>query len=310
MDNSHSDEIPVTSGVIQGSVLGPILFLLYVNDLPDKIKCKVRMYADDVVFYTSIKPTEDFDYALQVDLDELSRWCQAWKMSINVSKCAIMRISKSKSTAKPRYFLNDLNIPVVQNFKYLGVHLSNTCTWQQHVRYVACKGNQMLRFIKRNFKGCPQYVKETVYTSLVRPLLEYASCVWDPSGEGLKHEIERVQRRAARFVLDDYARTSSVDAMLSKIGWDTLEIRRKVSRLCFLFKLYHGDCKLDCNDIILEPCYKGRSDHRKKIRRIQSRLLPYHTSFFPRTIREWNMLPADMLEAVSAQGFRKMLSDV
>ena len=168
----------------------------------------------------------------------------------------------------------------------------------------------MLRFIKRNFKGCPQYVKETVYTSLVRPLLEYASCVWDPSGEGLKHEIERVQRRAARFVLDDYVRTSSVDDMLSNIGWDTLEIRRKVSRLCFLFKLYHGDCKLACNDIILESCYKERSDHRKKIRRIQSRLLPYHNSFFPRTIREWNMLPARMLEIESAQDFRKLLSDV
>ena len=145
---------------------------------------------------------------------------------------------------------------------------------------------------------------------LARPLLEYASDVQDPSGEGVEHEIEKVQRRAARFAPDDYGRTSGVDEMLSNIGWDTLEIRRKVSRLCFLFKLYHGECKLDCNDIILEPCFKGRGDHRKKIRRIQSRLLPYHNSFFPRTIREWNMLPARMLEIESAQDFRKLLSDV
>ena len=73
MDNSHSDEISVTSGVIQGSVLGPILFILYVNDLPDKIKCNVRMYTDDVVLYTTIEPTEDFDCTLQADLAELSR---------------------------------------------------------------------------------------------------------------------------------------------------------------------------------------------------------------------------------------------
>ena len=94
----------------------------------------------------------------------------------------------------------------------------------------------MLRSITRNFRGCPQLVKETVYLSLVRPLLEYASCVWDPSGEGLKHELEMVQRRAARFVLDDYARNSSVTHMLSRIGWNTLEIRRKINRLIHYVK--------------------------------------------------------------------------
>ena len=87
---------------------------LYVNDLPDGIKCKVRMYADDVVLYTTIKPAEDFDHTLQADLDELSRWCQAWKMSVNVSKCDIMRISESMSTAEPIYS-NALNISVVKN---------------------------------------------------------------------------------------------------------------------------------------------------------------------------------------------------
>ena len=166
----------------------------------------------------------------------------------------------------------------------------------------------MLRFIKRNFKGCPQAVKETVYTSLIRPLLEYASCVWDPSGERLKHELEMVQRRAARFVLDDYDRNSSVNDMLSKIGWNTLENRRKSSRMYYMFNMYHGYCKLDVSDIILEPCYVGRSDHHKKIRRLQSRLLPYHNSFFPRTIREWNRLPAEILETESVQEFKKMFN--
>ena len=238
MDNSYSDEVAVTSGVPQGSVLGPILFLLYVNDLPDKMRCKIRMYADDVVLYTDVKSNEEFHLKLQADLNELSRWCSVWKMSINVTKCAIMRISKSKSAVVPRYWLNDLEVPVVQHFKYLGVNISSNCSWQQHIRHVVSKGNQMLRFIKRNFKGCPQAVKETVYTSLIRPLLEYASCVWDPSGEGLKHELEMVQRRAARFVLDDYDRNSSVNDMLSKIGWNTLENRRKSSRMYYMFNMY------------------------------------------------------------------------
>ena len=166
----------------------------------------------------------------------------------------------------------------------------------------------MLRFIKRNFRGCPQEVKKTVYASLVRPLLEYSSCVWDPSAEGTKHDLEMVQRRAARFVLDDYDRNSSVTRMLSEIGWEALETRRKASRLIMLHKLYHGNSKLDVSSIILEPHYLGRNDHRKKVRRIQSRLLSYHNSYFPRTIRDWNKLQADTVETDNCKEFRKYVS--
>ena len=308
IDNSYSDEISVTSGVPQGSVLGPLLFLLYINDLPDKMKCNIRMYADDVVLYANVASNENFNSILQEDLDELSQWCRKLHMSINVKKCAVMRMTRQKCSAIPTYYLDNLDVPVVQNFKYLGVYISNTCNWQDHIQYVVSRGNQMLRFIKRNFRGCPQLVKETVYLSLVRPLLEYASCVWDPSGEGLKHELEMVQRRAARFVLDDYARNSSVTDMLSRIGWNTLESRRKINRLSILFKLYHRSCKLDVSNIILKPNYIGRHDHQRKIRRIQSRLLPYHNSFFARTIREWNCLSAAVLDMETVNEFKRMCS--
>ena len=308
IDNSYSNEVAVTSGVPQGSVLGPILFLLYINDLPDKIKCKVRIYADDVVLYTEVMNNEPASENLQADLDQLCRWCRDWKMSINVKKCAVMRMSGHKYSVTPNYFLNNLEVQVVHEYKYLGVHLSSKCSWQKHIEKIISKSNQMLRFIKRNFKGCPQTVKETVYVSLVRPLLEYASSVWDPSAEGTKHDFDMVQRRAARFVLNDYDRTSSVTNMLSNIGWDDLATRRKAARLRTMFDLYHGNSKLDVSDILLEPWYVGRNDHRKKIRRIPSRLLFYHNSFFPRTIREWNQLPQNMIEAENVKEFQKSLT--
>ena len=303
--NSYSDEISVTSGVPQGSVLGPILFLLYINDLPDTIDCQIRLYADDVVLYTEVVSNEEFSYQLQTNIDRLSQWCSKWKMSINIDKCAIMRITRHKDTVTPIYHLNHKQVPVVSEFKYLGVHISDKCTWQNHVRHAAGKANKMLRFIKRNFKDCPQAVKEVMYISLVRPHLEYASCVWDPWGEGMKHELEMVQRRAARFVLNDYERHSSVTDMLDSIGWDSLESRRREARLCFLYKLHHGDMKVDVGNIMCAPSYIARSDHSKKIMRLQSRLLPYHNSFFPRTIREWNMLSPAMVEAASVEEFRK-----
>ena len=163
----------------------------------------------------------------------------------------------------------------------------------------------MLRFIKRNFKGCPQSVKESVYVSLVRPLLEYSSCAWDPCAEGLKHQLEMVQRRAARFVLNNYTRDSSVSEMLSEIGWNLLETRRKIARLCLMFNIYHGCGNL--GNHIEKPYYVSRNDHQKKIRRIQSQLLSYYSSFFPKTIREWNQLNGETIQATTIQEFKAML---
>ena len=123
----------------------------------------------------------------------------------------------------------------------------------------------------------------------------------------MRQELERVQRRAARFVLDDYSRNSSVNNMLSKLGWDVLETRRKIARLALMFNMYHGNSRVDVSNIILGPCYIGRNDHQKKIRRLQSRILPYHNSFFPKTIRDWNGLPADVIQAENVDEFKKTL---
>ena len=126
------------------------------------MNCKVRMYADDVVLYTDVTSSGEYSCTLQANLNELSRWCNDWKMLVNVKKCAIMRMTRNKHPVKPTYYLNSVEIPAVQEFKYLGVYISNVCNWQQHIKHVASKGNQMLRFIKRNFRGCPPAVKETV----------------------------------------------------------------------------------------------------------------------------------------------------
>ena len=123
----------------------------------------------------------------------------------------------------------------------------------------------------------------------------------------MKRNLEMIQRRAARFTLNDYSRESSVTDMLSTIGWDTLEARRKVSRLCFLFKLYHDDSRHDTDNIIIRPDYIGRNDHPKKIRRIQSRLLSYHNSSFPKTIREWNQLDINLAAIETLSDFKAML---
>ena len=259
-----SQPINVCSGVPQGSVLGPLLFLIYINDIVDACTCQIRLFADDVVLYGNVESGDERDRCLQDNLNLVSTWCSQWLMNINVSKCAVMRMTRNKRSVMPKYVLYDSEIRTVNHYKYLGVDISNKFTWHDHIQKTAGKANQVLRFAKRIFFDCPRNVKEAVYTSLVRPILEYACCVWDPSAISLIKELEMVQRRAARFVLGRYDRTDSVSEMLDELKWKPLEFRRKVARLCQLFKLYNRINNVNIDSILLVPNHIGFRDHEKK----------------------------------------------
>ena len=120
---------------------------------------------------------------------------------------------------------------MVDHSKYLGVILQSDLNWNKHVEQKVSKASSMLALIQRNLKISSIKTKELAYKALVRPQLEYASTVWSPWQQGLTTMIEKVQRRAARFVFNDYSYNSSVTDMLSKLHWDSLELRRKKSRL-------------------------------------------------------------------------------
>ena len=127
-----STEVPVTSGVPQGSVLGPILFLIYINDLPDKIKSQVRLFADDTAAYLAISNLKDAEI-LQSDLNLLQQWETSWDMEFNPSKCAVLHITRSKSPIPSHYTLHGQVLESVSNSKYLGVDISDNLSWNCHI---------------------------------------------------------------------------------------------------------------------------------------------------------------------------------
>ncbi len=168
IEGEESGSVPVTSGVPQGSVLGPILFVIYINDLPDHIISQVRLFADDTAVYITIRH-EDDGKTLQHDLDTLQVWEKNWDMHFNPSKCQILHISRTKSPVTSSYTLHGQVLEAVASAKYLGATISNNLSWNQHITNITNKANSTLGFVKRNIKTTNPKVREQTYKTLVRP---------------------------------------------------------------------------------------------------------------------------------------------
>lgn len=183
-NNSKSPRCAVKSGVPQGSVLGPLLFLIYINDLPAVVNSSIKLFADDCVLYREITNQHD-NFMLQKDLDNISRWCSQWLMFLNPTKCKIMSVSRRSNSPTPfGYIINETNLEHVTSYKYLGIQLNSNLSWHAHIEYITNNANRSLGYIRRNFSKAPPHLKLLLYKTLIRPKLEYASSVWDP---GKKH---------------------------------------------------------------------------------------------------------------------------
>ena len=295
------------SGVPQGTVLGPLLILAYINDLPDSLRSsEARLFADDSLLYLTVNGAKG-NNLLQEDLSALEDWERAWQMSFNPSKCTIIRITsgkkRKKSAFQSSYTLHSQVLEVTDASKYLGVKVTDDLTWSKHISEVAGKANQTLGFLRRNFKQCTKEVKTATYTTMVRPVLDYASTVWDPHHQGDIKILEQVQRRAARYVYNDYTtRTPGcVTAMVKDIGWESLEDRCSIARLSLLYKMHHGLVDVDTSSYLQQGDSRTRGRRGFFQERINNEV--YFNSFFPRTIREWNNLPGDITAATSLEEF-------
>ena len=129
------------------------------------------------------------------------------------------------------YKLHGKVLETVDTTKYLGIYLSHDLRWNDHVNEITTKANKTLNFLRRNLRTCSAKSKERAYKALVRPIVEYSATVWDPYATKNIQQVEMIQRRAARLVLERYDRLDSVTDMLSPLKWKSLELRRSDARL-------------------------------------------------------------------------------
>ena len=191
-----SDPVPVLSLVPQGSVLGPVLFLIFINDLPDNIRSSVRLFSDDCVFYMNITPLDC--QILQDDLNSLAKWEMDWQMKFNVSKCHSMRVTRLHASRHIQfnYTLHQQTLEQVQSAKYVGLTITDDLDWGQHISEIKCRATKTLSFLQRSLALAPRHAKEVAYKTLVRPQLEYAAHIWYPYNDTQSAKVEKVQRTA------------------------------------------------------------------------------------------------------------------
>ena len=188
----------------------------------------------------------------------------------------------------------------VESIKYLGVTITKDLKWNTHISNVCTKANRTLGFLRRNLFSCPQDVREAAYKGLVRPILEYGSSVWDPHYEGLIDDLEKEQKRTARFVTRNYtyekgSMTDHAD-ILKKLKWESLQKRRKDNRIILLYKGLKGRAKIPTDDLIPKN-RRCRNQHSLASQIPSASTNAYLHSFFPQTIRDWNELPDSLISS-------------
>ncbi len=238
MDGESSQLVYVASGVPQGMVLGPILFLCHINDLPERVRSQVWLLADDCLLYREIKSQQDHTI-LQNDLIELEKWAKLWGMRFNAKKCYILSV---RARSSHFYDLCGQTLKQVHQNPYLGVLLSEDMKWAPHISQISGKASLTLGLLRRNLKACPQNCKKLAYVSLVRSTLEYASSVWDPYYTKDIEKLEQIQRKVVRFIIGDYESRQEgfITSKMKELNLLPLQERRKIIRLTLLFKVVNG----------------------------------------------------------------------
>ena len=303
VDGEKSGEEHVKSGVPQGTVLGPLMFLLYINDIGNNTSSTIRLFADDCLIYRYINNKDD-SMSLQRDLDQLCLWASKWQMSFNPSKCSLMRVTKRKRPVMADYKMLGQILQCADHHPYLGVEISSDLSWSHHINNIIQSAHRTTNFLRRNISKCSVETKQAGITGMVRPILEYASSAWHPYQQNHIQKLESVQSKAARFVLNRYDQMASVTQMRQELGWPTLQTRRFITRTVLFYKIVNGLIHLQIPEYIIPKTRILRGEHQHQYTVVQTRTDVFKYSYYPRTIRCWNILPTALVDRPSVETFK------
>ena len=259
--NSESSEFKCTSGVPQGSHLGPTLFLLFINDIVEDMgDVFISLYADDVKMARAIKSTEDVA-TLQTAIDKLKSWCDENDLHLNLDKCAVLTINKGRNIIESNYSYGDHIFKRVDEQRDLGVIIDNKLKFAKHIDAITSKATAALGFIKRFcYDISDTQTLKTLYYALVQSHLEYCSVVWLPFESIYKDKIERILKQFTMFARKEYPSVSnnykitSYDQRLKSLDMVTLDRRRINVSIIFMYDLIHDliNCQSIRNDISVD----------------------------------------------------------
>ena len=305
-----SEVFPVTSGVPQGSVLGPVLFLIFINDLPLEMLSPLSLFADDSKLFARILAENrkritriiNGNEILQRDLNTIREWAIKWKMEFNVDKCKIMHLGKKNP--KHTYNMGGSELTVTREERDLGVLIDDQLNFDKHIRGIVNKANRMLGMIKIGFACLDKEMFMNLYPVLVRPLIEYCVQVWSPHMQKHIDLLEGVQKRATKLVPE--LRSMTYEKRLEKLGLTSLEDRRIRGDMIETYKIMTG--KNDVNrDIFFKLApIRGNPEEARNLKIFKARFNRNKRKYFfsQRVVEKWNQLSNEEVNAPKTSGFK------
>nr|VZI46288.1 unnamed protein product [Spirometra erinaceieuropaei] len=291
----------IESGVPQGSVLGPTLFLLFINDCVDGLDCDCAMFADDIKIWKVIQNAAD-ETNFQENLYRLDEWSRRWLLSFNLNKCTILRLG-NQTPSTQQYYLNGMPLREAETQKDLGVWVADNLKPSTQCCKAAKAATSMLYAIKRAFVVFDEDCFTKVFGTFIRPHLEYAIQAWRPWTHQDYDLLERVQRRATKLVRGQSALPYEI--RLTNLNLYPLSYRQLRGDMIQTFRIVRGlDCALRCEDFFQLATTTHLRGHPFKLRVPQGRLNVRKYFFSNRVVEPWNNLPETVVMSQSVETFK------
>ena len=311
LNGTASDWRSVNAGVPQGSVLGPLLFLIYINDLTDNISSHMRLFADDSSLFTRVEGVDQTHDKLVKDLRTVTNWAYQWKMVFNpdLTKQAIEVIFsvKKKKPEHPELLFNGIPVSREDHTKHLGIYLDSGLNFSKHIREAVMKATKGVSLLKYLSKYVSRKVLDLSYKLYVRPHLDYGDVIYHNQRTDLMNLVEQVQYKAALIVSGCWQGTNR-EKLYEELGWEYLSQRRWCRRMTMFYKILNGMAPSYLLDNITEYGSSNVSLRRNAIRPPLSRTGRYDNSFFPFCINNWNNLDNSIKSSPSLSIFKTNLN--
>ena len=291
LDGQKSNTYPVSSGVPQGSILGPILFLTYINDLPDNLICDICMYADDTSLYSCLDKKssnverKNLANRIERDLSLVSEWGQQWLVAFNSKKTKLLSVNRYRQAENIPVSMNNCKLAESSGIRLLGLTISNDLSWNEYVKDIAKKAAMKVGSMYRGRKFLTPESILHLYKSTIRPKMENCCHLWAGASASVLSLLDRIQKRVANIIGPELA-----------CKLQPLSLRRDVASLSLLYRYFHGRCSSELSSLV--PPLKtfnrrtrlSTNSHPLTLSVPVSEKSFYSRSFFPRTATLWNSL--------------------
>jgi len=299
MNGECSSWRQVTSGVPQGSVLGPVLFLIFINDLENGLYNFVFKFADDTKIADIVNSTVDRDL-VQRDLEVVEDWSATWQMQFNTAKCKVMHVGHNNK--KYYYLMNGHMLDSVLEERDLRILITADLKPSTQCQAAYSTANKVLGMISRTVTYKDRYVLLQLYKSLVRPHLEYSVSAWSPHYSKDKHLLEKIQHRFTRMIPG--LKQLPYDLRLRKLGLWSLEERRNRADLLETFRIYKGWSTISFDSVFAVSALSKTRGHSAKIVKNRCCLDIRHHFFSERVINRWNRLDQHIIDCATHNAFK------